>query len=124
MPLRRHRHSSDPGVVEPNASGLGGGGFAIVYIARQKKSYVVDFRETAPAKVRPDTYQPRQRGKAAFNPLATGYQAVAVPGELRGLEMLHKMFGTKKWAELLQPAIQQAESRRGSDRNAQPSGDR
>jgi gamma-glutamyltranspeptidase/glutathione hydrolase len=98
------------GVVEPNASGPGGGGFALVYIAREKKSYVVDFRETAPAKVRPDTYQARQKGKGVSNPSVTGYQAVAVPGELRGLEMLHKMFSTKPWAALVQPAIQQAEA--------------
>ena len=37
------------GVVEPQASGLGGGGFAILYVAKEKKAYVVDFRECAPA---------------------------------------------------------------------------
>ena len=98
------------GVVEPNASGIGGGGFAIVYIAREKKSYVVDFRETAPAKTAPDTYQVTQGGKSVSNATITGYRAVAVPGELRGLEMLHKKFGTMKWADLFQPAIRKIDA--------------
>ena len=33
-----------------------------------------------------------------------------MPGELRGLEMLHKKFATQPWADLCQPAIQQAEA--------------
>ena len=98
------------GVVEPNASGLSGGGFALVYVAKEKRSYVVDFRETAPAKARPDAYPLTPKGKAVGDASATGYKAVAVPGELRGLEMLHKKFGTRPWADLVQPAIQQAEA--------------
>jgi gamma-glutamyltranspeptidase / glutathione hydrolase len=98
------------GVVEPNASGLSGGGFALVYIASEKKSYVIDFRETAPAKARPDVYSLTAKGKAANGASATGYKAVAVPGELRGLELLHKKFATRSWADLFQPAIQQAEA--------------
>ena len=98
------------GVVEPNASGLSGGGFALLYLAREKKSYVIDFRETAPGKARPDTYVVTANSKAANNASTTGYQAVAVPGQLRGLELLHKQFSTKKWADLFKPAIQQAEA--------------
>src|SRR4051794_4095655 len=37
------------GVLHPDASGMGGGGFALVYIAREKKVYALDFRERAPA---------------------------------------------------------------------------
>jgi gamma-glutamyltranspeptidase/glutathione hydrolase len=98
------------GVVEPNASGLSGGGFALVYIARERKSCVVDFRETAPAKARPDTYPLTAKGKAVNDASATGYKAVAVPGELRGLEMLHRRFATRPWADLCQPAIEHAEA--------------
>lgn len=97
------------GSVEPNASGLGGGGFALVYMAKAKKAYVVDYRETAPGKARPDTYQPAEKGQPADDSQKTGYRAVAVPGELRGLEMLHRMFATRKWADLFKPAIGYAE---------------
>ena len=44
------------GVLEPNASGLGGGGFMIVKLAGMKDAVVIDFRETAPAAARPDMY--------------------------------------------------------------------
>ena len=35
----------------------------------------------------------------------TGWRAAAVPGNVRGFELAHVKFGTKPWAELLQPAI-------------------
>ena len=37
------------GVVDPASSGVGGGGFMVVYQAKEKKAHVLDFRETAPA---------------------------------------------------------------------------
>ncbi|MCG6537901.1 MAG: gamma-glutamyltransferase, partial [Syntrophales bacterium LBB04] len=98
------------GVVEPNASGMGGGGFALVYMARDKQVRVVDFRERAPAKAFGNCYKRDGKDKAADGATITGYRAVAVPGDLRGLEMLHKRFGTLRWSVLLQPAIRQAEA--------------
>ena len=96
-------------VVEPANSGMGGGGFAMVYIAKEKKAYVVDYREVAPAKATPDVYKVDEKGKIINRASTVGYQAVAVPGQLRGMEMLLQKFGTMKWAELIEPAIQQAE---------------
>ncbi len=100
------------GVVEPNASGLGGGGFAIVYVAKEKKSYVVDYRETAPLAAKLSSYKVDEKGKPIDDAmgLVTGYQSVAVPGQLRGMEMLHKKFGSMKWDELMGPAIAQSEA--------------
>lgn len=100
------------GVVEPNASGLGGGGFAIVYVAKEKKSYVVDYRETAPLAAKLSSYKLDEKGKPIDDAmgLVTGYQSVAVPGQLRGMEMLHQKFGSMKWAELMEPAIAQSEA--------------
>lgn len=100
------------GVVEPNASGLGGGGFAIVYVAKEKKSYVVDYRETAPLAAKLSSYKVDEKGKPIDDAmgLITGYQSVAVPGQLRGMEMLHQKFGSMKWDELMKPAIAQSEA--------------
>ena len=100
------------GVVEPNASGLGGGGFAIVYVAKEKKSYVVDYRETAPLAAKLSSYKVDEKGKPIDDAmgLVTGYQSVAVPGQLRGMEMLHQKFGSMKWDELMAPAIAQSEA--------------
>lgn len=96
-------------VVEPNANGLGGGGFMIIYTAKDKKTTVIDYREKAPAKAAPDFYKLDEKGNAANDATVTGYNAVGVPGQLRGMEMLHKKYATMKWADLMKPAIQYAE---------------
>src|SRR5579862_8847332 len=44
------------GVVEPMSSGLGGGGFALVYTASDRTVHAIDFRETAPAAAKPDLF--------------------------------------------------------------------
>lgn len=98
------------GVVEPNATGLGGGGFAVIYIAKENKCYVIDYRETAPANARPDMYELNAMGRPVNDAAATGHKAVAVPGQLRGMEILHKMFGSKTWEELVLPAVKLSES--------------
>lgn len=95
------------GVVEPHATGIGGGGMAIVYIAKENKSYVIDFQDIGPGKARRDTYK-RINGKIpAFKKV--GYKSIAVPGEVRGMELLHQKFGTKRWEDLLAPAIKAAD---------------
>lgn len=98
------------GAVEPFASGIGGGGFAILYNANEKKSYMLDFREVAPAKAKPDMYKLDEKGKIVNDASTTGYHAVAVPGVVRGMDELNKRFGTMKWEDLLQPAINLAQN--------------
>ena len=67
------------GVVEPNASGIGGGGFAIVYVAKEQKSYVIDFREVAPQKGNANFYKRDEKGKILDDALATGWYSAGVP---------------------------------------------
>src|SRR3989454_10061245 len=43
-------------VGEPVSSGLGGGGFALVYTARGRQGHVLDFCEGGPLAARPDMY--------------------------------------------------------------------
>lgn len=97
------------GVVEPQASGLGGGGFAILYVAKEKKAYVVDFRESAPAAAKPSFFKLDEKGEIPEANFLLGWSAVAVPGQMRGMEMINQKFGTMKWADLIQPAIDQGE---------------
>lgn len=97
-------------VAEPNASGLGGGGFAILYDAKKKKSFVIDFRERAPAAAHETFYELDENGKVKNSAMTIGWYASGVPGQLAGMEALHKQFATKKWDELVAPAIKLLEA--------------
>lgn len=90
-------------VVEPYASGVGGGGLLLVYTVADGRVRALDCRETAPAAARRDMFV---RGGAADPELSqTGGLAVATPGLVRGLAELHRAGGRLPWADLLQPAI-------------------
>lgn len=82
-------------------SGLGGGGFMTVRSANGSYEFI-DFRETAPAAAFKDMYV-NDTDASLYGGLASG-----VPGELRGLEHLHKTYGTLPWKHLMQPAIKLA----------------
>ena len=75
------------GVVEPQGSGIGGGGFAVLYDAKENKATTLDYRETAPNASTRDMYI--REGVADTRLSQTGMLAVAVPGFVRGVEVLH-----------------------------------
>jgi gamma-glutamyltranspeptidase/glutathione hydrolase len=79
------------GVVHPDSSGIGGGGFAIVYLAKEKKSLALDFRERAPSAITPMSFF--KDGKVQPELSKHGGLAVAVPGEVRGLSEMVKRWG-------------------------------
>ncbi|KAI1376897.1 gamma-glutamyltransferase 1 [Hypoxylon crocopeplum] len=89
------------GVVAPNLTGLGGGGFALVR-SRNGSYDFVDFREAAPAASSEDMFEKNP------NSSLEGGLASGIPGEIRGLEYLHTTYGSLPWSHLLQPAIQLA----------------
>ena len=93
-------------VVDQASSGLGGGGFMVIYRANDKKAFTLDFRETAPAASRRELYLRDSKPVAALS--LTGALAVAVPGEVAGLTEAHKRFGTLPMAVLAAPAIKLA----------------
>ena len=93
-------------VVDQASSGLGGGGFMVIYRAKDKKSFALDFRETAPAASRRELYL--QDGKPVPGASLTGPLAVAVPGEAAGLIEAHKKLGTLPMAVLAAPAVKLA----------------
>jgi gamma-glutamyltranspeptidase/glutathione hydrolase len=90
------------GVVHPFASGMGGGGFAVVYVAKEKKVYALDFRERAPAAIRPELY--KRDGRVDPTLSAVGGLAVAVPGEVRGLGELVRRWGALPFRKCVEPA--------------------
>jgi gamma-glutamyltranspeptidase/glutathione hydrolase len=97
------------GVVEPNASGLGGGGFIMFYNAKTKRTEVINYREMAPLAATPDMYPVGPDGKPTTKDSTIGHKAVAVPGTLAGLEMALKRWGTMKLEDVMAPAIKIAE---------------
>jgi gamma-glutamyltranspeptidase / glutathione hydrolase len=96
------------GVVNPTSSGIGGGGFAIVHVAAEGRTYAYDFREIAPAALDPGDFV--VDGVVDPTRAVRGGLAVAVPGEVAGLELLHRRHGALDWPELVTPAADLAES--------------
>src|SRR3954470_15209666 len=92
-------------VTLPSAGNIGGGGFAVVSVNGQAAA--LDFRETAPAAATRNMYLDPQ-GSVTDRSI-TGHLASGVPGSVAGLWALHQKFGTKPWAELVNPAIALAE---------------
>lgn len=93
-------------VVEPYSSGLGGGGFALVFTAADSTVRALDFRETAPAAATRDMFL--VGGQADPELSRTGALAVAVPGHVIGLAELHRALGRLPWQRLIAPAVELA----------------
>ncbi|MBW8370955.1 MAG: gamma-glutamyltransferase [Thiobacillus sp.] len=95
-------------VVEPQSSGIGGGGFMLIHLAKTGETFIVDSRERAPAKASADMFAPD--GLPMEFPLAsTSGLAVGVPGTLRGIDTALRRWGRKNLADTLEPAIELAE---------------
>jgi len=89
------------GVVEPFSCGIGGGGFMVIYDAKGRKVDTIDSRETAPARLRPDSFNGMAQPPAE-DPRVGGL-SVGVPGTVAGWELALKRYGTRSLASLLQP---------------------
>ncbi|NNK99174.1 MAG: gamma-glutamyltransferase, partial [Xanthomonadales bacterium] len=102
------------GVVEPNASGIGGGGFMLIWLAESGTVIFIDSRGKAPAAATGDMFELDENGKVkpddrGFNPVVIGGRSVAVPGEVAGLLIALENYGTMSRSEVIQPAIDHAE---------------
>ena len=95
------------GVTNPASCGIGGGGFMLIYIARDRAFYALDYRETAPLKAHPDMFM--QNGKPNPQLSQNGVLAVAVPGEIAGIDAALRRFGTMKFQQVAAPAIKLAD---------------
>jgi gamma-glutamyltranspeptidase / glutathione hydrolase len=93
------------GVTHSGMTGLGGGGYILVRMADGRTTFY-DFREQAPGKSRRDMFLDASGNLTKDSVI--GWKAAAVPGTVKGYETAHKKFGTKPWAELVQPAIRLA----------------
>lgn len=94
------------GVTNSGSCGIGGGGFMLIYWAKTGKLYGLDYRERAPAAASATMYI--RDGKPAEELARTGPLAVAVPGEIAGLDAALRRFGTMRFSEVAAPAIKLA----------------
>lgn len=95
-------------VVEPQSSGLGGGGYLVWYDAKSGKTYSIDAREKAPAAARPDRFLNPDGAPMAFMDAVAGGYSVGVPGAVALAAELHRRWGSLPWAKLFEPAIEAA----------------
>jgi gamma-glutamyltranspeptidase/glutathione hydrolase len=95
------------GVTDPFSCGIGGGGFMVIYLAKDKRVVTIDHRETAPASFTPAVFQ--DNGKPIdFDTAVASGASVGVPGTVRGWHEALERYGTMSFKQVLAPAIQVA----------------
>lgn len=95
------------GLVEPQSSGFGGGGFLLY--ARNGKVTAIDGRETAPAAATASRFLNPDNTPMRFNDALAQARAVGIPGAVAALAEAHQRWGRLPWSTLLAPAIKLAE---------------
>lgn len=101
------------GLVEPQSSGFGGGGFLV--FAKQPNAnestqvISIDGREAAPSAATPARFLDADGRPLSFDAALANARAVGIPGEVAMLAEAHRQWGRLPWARLLQPAIRLAE---------------
>jgi gamma-glutamyltranspeptidase / glutathione hydrolase len=95
-------------LVEPQSSGVGGGGFLVYYAAKSRALTTIDGRETAPAAAKPDRFLNPDGTAMQFFAAVVGGRSIGTPGYLRMLEKAHDKLGKLPWANLFEPAIKLA----------------
>lgn len=100
------------GVVEPQSSGIGGGGFLLYFDGTSQVITVYDGRETAPAGATPDLFMAADAGgepkPLPFREAVASGLSVGVPGAVALLELAHKEHGKLAWKDLFPASIRLA----------------
>jgi gamma-glutamyltranspeptidase/glutathione hydrolase len=96
-------------LVEPQSSGIGGGGFLIHWNGTAKRLTSYDGRETAPRNILPNVFLTPDGKPRGFWDVVNSGESVGVPGLVAMLARAHARHGKIAWRELFQPAIALAE---------------
>ena len=96
-------------VVEPQSSGLAGGGFLLYWDAQRQALEVLDGREVAPRSSRPGDLLSPSGEPLPWREATARLDAIGIPGTVALLWEAHQQFGRLSWADTLQPAIRLAD---------------
>ena len=91
-------------VTLPRAGNLGGGGFMLVYLAREDKTIAIDYREVAPASASKDMFLGPD-GEVDKSRIRFTRDAAGVPGTVAGMHHALSRYGTMRWKDVIRPAI-------------------
>lgn len=100
-------------LVEPQSSGIGGGGFLMHYDPTADKNHRVtayDGREMAPAASTADMFRDVIEQKKGFYEAVLGGRSVGTPSVVAMLHMAHEKHGKLPWKDLFTPALRLAEN--------------
>ena len=96
-------------VVEPQSSGIGGGGFLLYQDTAAGILSTINGRETAPAAATPDRFLTADGKPMGFLQALQGGKSVGVPGNIALMAQAHKKWGKLPWATVFKPAIRLSE---------------
>jgi gamma-glutamyltranspeptidase/glutathione hydrolase len=93
-------------VTYPRAGNIGGGGFMVIWLAKPRKSFAIDYREMAPGAIDKDSFLDDAGNADPQKSLRSGL-GIGVPGTVAGLALAHRKFGSGKFtlAQLIAPSI-------------------
>ena len=96
-------------VTYPRAGNIGGGGFMVIHLDKDKRDIAIDYRETAPAAATPTMFLDA-KGEPDVGKSRDSALAVGVPGTVAGLALAQRKYGSGKLslADLIAPAIELA----------------
>lgn len=90
------------GVVEPDGSGIGGGGGMVIYLNETNESFFINYYGRSSENAVSIGFNSQRDGRTA--------KAIGVPGTVGGLTMALEKFGTMPLSKVLEPAIRHAEN--------------
>ncbi len=91
-------------VERPQSTGIGGGGFAVIYDPVKKLKTAYDFREQAPAQAFAKMYLD-ENGETIKDASLRGAKSVGIPGLVKGVIEIHSKYGKLPLKTVIQPAI-------------------
>ncbi|HSL70371.1 MAG TPA: gamma-glutamyltransferase, partial [Longimicrobiales bacterium] len=90
-------------VTYPTAGNIGGGGFMVIRFP-DGRATALDFREKAPLHAHPKMFLDAN-GQYSAQIHHNSHIAVGVPGTVAGFALAHDKYGSRKWSELVDPAV-------------------